>query len=313
MKSYDYDKEDEMVVVNPHRQVVEALWSWCHQIGIPLEFVSWEGEGEDGEWSVGEGDADGFVYRQETDVGVIRLGFNQPVALVWVRLLAEVLSHLAVDRENQFVIASVVHEVRNPLTVALGYQELMSQSYSDPLLTKTAELLIQISDRLEDVLRGYQEILQFEAFDLARLCQDVGNEFQEFLRRKSVSLRITGDMGWIRGDRRTIRQVVRNLLRNACDAVNEGGEIDITTENQNTHVLLRVSDNGTGIAAGIRPFLFHPYYTSKSDGHGLGLVICRRIVEQHHGSIDIEDLSPGTAILVRLPKNPQKERASNSH
>ncbi len=288
-----------MSAMSPQHQVLESFWSWCRQLAIPLEFVSLDA------FEKGDEPRNGFIYRQEWKGGVIRLGFSRPVATLWIRFLADVLAHLMTDQENQFVMASVVHEVRNPLSVAIGYQELLSQSYSHPLLGRTTDLLMQINERLEDVLHGYQNVLHFEDFDVLQLCQEVGDEFREDLARLRISLMVHGETLWIRGDRKTIRQVVRNLLRNARDAVDAGGKIEISTQNEDTCVILRVMDNGMGIAEALRPFLFQPYFTSKDDGHGLGLVICRRIVQQHHGEIDIEDRSPGTTVSVRLPKNPE--------
>ncbi len=290
-----------MIAVNPQDQVLESFWSWCRHSQLPLEFVALDGA------EMGDEPKEGYIYQEERDQRTIRLGFSQPITISWVGFLTEVLLHLMADQENQFVMASVVHEVKNPLTVAIGYQELLSQAYSHPLLNKTIELLMQLSDRLEDVLHGYQNALHFEDFDVTRLCREVADEFQEDLACKGIHLMIRGAPLWSRGDRKAIRQVIRNLLGNARDAVDGGGEIKIAIQDEDSYVILRISDNGAGIADALRPFLFHPYYTSKDDGHGLGLVICRRIVQQHHGEITIEDQRPGTVVVVTLPKNPQSK------
>ncbi|OLZ11600.1 sensor histidine kinase [Sulfobacillus thermosulfidooxidans] len=282
--------------MSSQQQVVESFWRLCRRFGIPINFVTW------GEWTYGENQAPGYVYREQTDVGRISLGFKEPVRMSWVQLMAAFLANMVHDQQDDLIVAATVHEIRNPLTVLSGYQELLSQKHPDPMWEKMDELMMRIAERLDDMLSGYSSTRHLEGFDLTALCHDVGEDYKVFLSRREISLNIHGAPCEIHGDRKQIRQVIRNLLHNAADAVLPGGHIDIMVNTQDEHVILRVSDNGTGIHETIRPFLFRPYYTSKIDGHGLGLVICQRIVEQHHGTIDIVDLSPGTAFVVSLPK-----------
>ncbi|WP_171822713.1 sensor histidine kinase [Sulfobacillus thermosulfidooxidans] len=288
--------------MSSQQQVVESFWGLCRQFCIPINFVRW------GEWTHGEHQGPGYVYREETNVGPISFGFSEPVKISWVHLMAAFLAHMVHDHQDDLIVAAAVHEIRNPLTVLSGYQELLSQKYADPMWEKMDELMMRIAERLDDMLSGYSRTPRLETFDLTALCHDVGEEYKVFLSRREISLTIHGEPCEIHGDQKQIRQVIRNLLHNAADAILCGGDIAIRVDSRDDHAILRVSDNGAGIHETIRPFLFRPYYTSKIDGHGLGLVICQRIVEQHHGTINIVDLSPGTAFVVSLPKTQKNNR-----
>lgn len=109
-------------------------------------------------------------------------------------------------------------------------------------------------------------------------------------------------------DRVGIRQVIINLLLNALHAVNadnhKGPEkkVIMATEQAGDKVIIRVSDNGPGIKPSQREKLFEPFYTTKTQGSGLGLYLCRRIAEQHNGNISITDNIKGlTTFEVTLP------------
>jgi two-component system, NtrC family, sensor kinase len=104
-----------------------------------------------------------------------------------------------------------------------------------------------------------------------------------------------------------IHQVLLNLLLNALQAIDSPagvhhGKITVTVKPQGSMAVVEVSDNGRGIAPDHLPNIFRPFYTTKGDGTGLGLSLARRIVEDHHGRIDVSSaLGRGTTFAVVLP------------
>jgi len=110
-------------------------------------------------------------------------------------------------------------------------------------------------------------------------------------------------------DRGQIEQVVINLLTNAIEAMPEGGLVEIIGSVREERFLLSVRDTGKGITPEMRTKLFHPFSTSKEKGVGLGLAICRRIIEGHGGVIRVESPSErGTVFILDLPlRQSQKE------
>jgi nitrogen fixation/metabolism regulation signal transduction histidine kinase len=106
-----------------------------------------------------------------------------------------------------------------------------------------------------------------------------------------------------------LRQVLHNLLQNAQDALadKQSPVISVGTENLNGMLVLTIQDNGGGFAAGMMPHIFEPYMTSKPHGTGLGLAIVKKIVEEHKGSIRVENVgsndgvATGAAVTISIP------------
>ncbi len=105
-----------------------------------------------------------------------------------------------------------------------------------------------------------------------------------------------------------LRQVIHNLLQNSQDALtgNIDPHIEVSTELSESQVWLRISDNGCGFPRTIIDSAFEPYVTTKPKGTGLGLAIVKRIIDEHHGSIRIENLAEregrgGAAVRISLP------------
>jgi nitrogen fixation/metabolism regulation signal transduction histidine kinase len=104
----------------------------------------------------------------------------------------------------------------------------------------------------------------------------------------------------IKGDSTMLRQVLHNLLQNAQDALagKELPVISVSTENVNGMLVLTLQDNGGGFSADMMPHIFEPYMTSKPHGTGLGLAIVKKIIDEHRGSIKIENVSSNDGIAL---------------
>jgi signal transduction histidine kinase len=99
-----------------------------------------------------------------------------------------------------------------------------------------------------------------------------------------------------------IQQVITNLLLNAADACEKGGEVSVGVSSRNGLVRIEVADQGTGMSAAEAERAFEPFFTTKARGTGLGLPICKRIIEAHDGRITLEsELGKGTGVLIELP------------
>jgi len=99
-----------------------------------------------------------------------------------------------------------------------------------------------------------------------------------------------------------VQQVFLNLALNALDAMPNGGKLHISTESVAGGVRIRLADTGDGIPTDLVPHLFDPFSTTKQEGLGLGLYICRRIITEHEGSIEVESTGDaGTVLAVVLP------------
>lgn len=206
--------------------------------------------------------------------------------------------------------AGVAHEIRNPLT---SVQLLIQTARKDPSAGLDREDLVLIESelgRIEESLRIFLDYArpskpQREACDLARIIRDTLNLTRTRAEQQHVAIRFAVPFEPILlfADPRQLRQVVMNLVLNALDAMPGGGTLEVETKANANVVGLFVSDTGQGIPPEIFPRLFEPFATDKETGLGLGLVVSKRIVEDHGGTIvGTNRPERGARFEVRLPQ-----------
>jgi two-component system, NtrC family, nitrogen regulation sensor histidine kinase GlnL len=218
----------------------------------------------------------------------------------------------------------LAHEVRNPLGAIRGAVQLLKRElgadsrlgeYTDVLLTEV-DRVNRIIEMLLDLSRPVQ--LRPVPLNLHQLLERVTMLNEEGARERGVALirRYDPSLPPILGDEDRLLQVFHNLVRNALDAMGSGGRLTLTTQvslnplfgkmdlgaGQRSMVEAQVADEGAGIPANVRARIFDPFFTTKDRGLGLGLAICHRILEEHHGAIQVESAEGrGTTVTCFLP------------
>ena len=111
------------------------------------------------------------------------------------------------------------------------------------------------------------------------------------------------DMRPVKGDQHQLQEVFLNLIINAYQSMPQGGVIQITTRNfENLSAFIQIKDTGLGISADSLKDVFMPFFSTKSDGKGLGLSICHNIIKKHNGSIELESqVGRGSKFTIKLP------------
>jgi signal transduction histidine kinase len=121
----------------------------------------------------------------------------------------------------------------------------------------------------------------------------------------TLDIRIEKELTEVRplqADASMLKQVFLNLIKNASEACGQAGELVIRTENDFPWVKITFEDNGPGIQPSLLERIFEPFFTTKESGMGVGLAICRRIVQAHEGRMEVENLLPkGARFLILLP------------
>ena len=207
--------------------------------------------------------------------------------------------------------ARVTHEIRNPLSSMALNLELLEE---EPGQSEEAQTLVRAIkgevDRLSALSDQYlslarQQPLRPDEEDPANLIDEVGALARPELERHGARLRIELSSGLpkVHLDEGQIKQVLLNLIRNAREAMPEGGEVRLAVAPLADGIEIRVEDEGDGIPAEVGKSLFEPFFTTKPRGTGLGLAITRQIVESHGGHIRCEAREVrGTRFLVWLPR-----------
>lgn len=209
--------------------------------------------------------------------------------------------------------AGLTHEIRNPLASISSALQLMRSDESDPQSERGRlldEMLTEL-DRVSKTLAGLLGLArpqtpQKQSTDLAALTRDIVRLFERRLhgRHVRVSVETPDPLPALQVDRGQITQLVLNLLTNAEQAVKDGGSIEVRLAPfpDGEGVILSVADDGAGVPADQLEKIWEPFYTTKEKGTGLGLAVCRQIVESHGGTITVESApGEGARFLVLLP------------
>ncbi len=200
--------------------------------------------------------------------------------------------------------AGVAHEIRNPLTsIKMLIQAGLEDEHAGGRIPREDLVVIESEiRRMESSLKMFLDFtrppqLQRSLVDLRSLLQDATGLVRGKAARQQVTISImTSDNPLeLTVDSEQIRQVLVNLLLNGIDAQPHGGTIELELHRTSLGAELVVTDRGPGIASDMMPRMFQPFATNKETGLGLGLVISRRIMEDHGGSLTVENRPEGGA------------------
>ena len=221
------------------------------------------------------------------------------------------------------VARRLAHEIKNPLTPIQLSAERLTHRLADKLSEADAEMLTRATQTIVaqvaqlkgmvDAFSLYARMpeLRLEPLDLNQLVRDVLSLYESQGQRIVVSL--AEDLPPVLGDAARLSQVIHNLVRNAQQAVADvkRPRITLVTQRETGGVRLSVRDNGTGFPPDILSRAFEPYVTTKARGTGLGLAIVKKIVEEHSGTIAIQNVVGGGAeVVLMLPIAQDKPAAA---
>ncbi|MEO2016198.1 MAG: ATP-binding protein [Fuerstiella sp.] len=212
--------------------------------------------------------------------------------------------------------ASIAHEIRNPLGAVRNAAYFIKRyiHVDNPKLPQHLEIIDQEVEVVDHVIRDMLEMARStepikESFDLSEVVQKI---FNQNGKNNSVyhQLHASSDPFMIHADQGQIRQVLQNLIVNANQALNDGGEISVELDQNGNDAIIAVRDTGPGVSDEHRDQLFEPLFTTKAKGTGLGLTICRQLIERHGGSIELQaNAGAGASFLIRLPQHSSTEHA----
>ena len=222
------------------------------------------------------------------------------------------------DEQRKIMIADIAHELRTPMTNLKGYIEGWSDGIIKPdnetlkILDYQVNTLSKIIDDLSTLSLAESGMLSLNIseFELNNKISEIINNFK--LRSESQNINIINNITpdiTINYDPQRFTQIVTNILNNSILATDDGGIISFSTSTNNNNLLLKISDNGTGIPKDELPYIFDRFYRTdksrnrQSGGSGLGLSIVKYLIESHNGTIKINsELSKGTEVLIFIKK-----------
>ena len=219
------------------------------------------------------------------------------------------------------VAANVAHEIRNPLGAVEGFALFLQRDLesNDPDKARLANKIVQGTRELNEVVTNLLQYTReptynFQKVDFFPLLQEVVSMLEPKAEQAGVDINLDdgSEAGECQLDPVQVKQVFSNIVANAIDACpnQDSGEVNIYTAVNNAKVEISVSDNGNGIPENMKSRIFEPFFTMKDDGIGLGLPMCKRIVEGHNGTVQVETPPEGgTRMRVALPRSVEDENS----
>jgi len=231
--------------------------------------------------------------------------------LTETRILQQRISHMQRLSSLGKTVASVVHQIRTPLSAAILYAanlanknitEASKASFSTKLQSRLQELESQVNDMLLFAKSGEQQVVQ--NITLGELMDDISNASENMITQSNTDFQILcEDKDFtILGNKPALIGALQNLIHNGIQIQPQQPVIKITCKVKADSIYIAVSDNGPGVDQLHQDRIFEPFFTSKSQGTGLGLSVVSTVAKSHGGSISAENMpSGGAKFILKLP------------
>lgn len=204
--------------------------------------------------------------------------------------------------------ATIAHEIRNPLTVTKGFLQLLRSRARDDLDRNYVRMALEEVDRAESIISDYLTYSKphtedMEPMNVKEQIQNIVNIMESFIVSNGHLLHVhLEDSLYVLAEPKKFSQVIINLIKNAVEAMKESGKLTIRSYRNKEHVVIQVEDTGSGMTEEQINRLGHPFYSTKDNGTGLGLMVSYRIVEAMKGRVNVRsEIGKGTAFAIVIP------------
>jgi signal transduction histidine kinase len=215
--------------------------------------------------------------------------------------------------------ASIAHDIKNPLVALKTFAELFPVKYAEQDFRETfTKIVLNEIRRIDDMVSrlldyAHPKKPSCEDVDVGKMINETISLYSIRLAKQQIRLKELHhtDLPKVRGDAGQLRRVFNNLILNAIEAMPGGGILSVSTSRAALRgaragtaeeaLAISIADSGKGISEQAAEKIFEPFFTTKKNGSGLGLTICRKIIEDHRGKIDVKSSSQGTVFCITLP------------
>ena len=230
-----------------------------------------------------------------------------------VESVSEIESELELSRRMAAIgrlTSGVGHEVKNPINAIVVHLELLrSKIGSEPTAGRHLEVIQSEIHRLDRVVQTLVDFsrpveLQLQEQDMRNIVSSVLMLASAGLETYSVTMvsQLPDHPVIVKVDSDLLKQALLNVVLNGAQAMPDGGELSVRLTEDGRSAILQIQDHGEGIADDIRPRIFDLYFTTKRDGSGIGLAMTYRILQLHHGQLDVESkVGEGSTFTLYLP------------
>ncbi len=253
----------------------------------------------------GKGDLDATIpIEREDEIGHLIRSLNK-LSQDLKQMIEEKISNESLIMIGEFT-AYIIHDLKNPLSgihlLADGMHRRIEEK--NPLKKYSTEILLA-TQKLEDFIGKTLDIGRWTDIDIKPLqINELIEEEVKAIQYKSIPVRTNYDpvKPEIQGDSQLLSMAVRNLLSNAIEAIPNQGTISVETRRINQQTIIKIADTGTGIDPDRLGKIFRPFFSMKTQGHGLGLAMVKKAVILHQGKIEVEsEKGVGSLFTITLP------------
>jgi len=208
-------------------------------------------------------------------------------------------------RGMEAMTTKLAHELKNPLAVIKSLVQLELRRTTDDKSKQRLEVVYSEAERMQALLKDYLSFarptddLHVSDLELSELMSEVGELLTGRAEAAGIELSVTGTGGALRADSRLLKEALVNVASNALEATPRGGSVDVTYHVGADGTSIVVRDTGIGMAPEVRERIGTPFFTTRDDGTGLGVVIARTAIRQHHGTLEYTS-TPGIGTIATI-------------
>ncbi|WP_081464478.1 two-component system sensor histidine kinase NtrB [Sporosarcina newyorkensis] len=322
-----FDLDDKIVTINP---AFEELYGWKLEecLGKVIRFypdtelesvrarceLLKKGESLNSVQVI-EKRKDGTCFHAEITMAPIFNEHNEVVAIsnitrdITLRLQAEAYA-LEIERlrTTSNIAAVVAHEIRNPMTAITGFVQMMNNDSANPYSPFTQIMeseITNINQIVTDFLVLSKPTLhQSSSFSVIETIQEVIDEFCGKFNKREITCHLhrINQNPVLLGNKASLKQVFFNILTNSCEAIDHNGQIDITFSLTDETLCIFIQDDGNGMDEPTLTAIYQPFFSTKEHGTGLGMLISKKIIVDHKGTLEVESLQGAwTKVIIHLP------------
>ena len=214
---------------------------------------------------------------------------------------------MSIDTTTREAMASLAHELKNPLTAVKALVQLVLANEIDARSRERLDVVLTEVVRMEGILRSQLTPMASDpgSIDLGALADDVLAVVEGRAGIAGVALVRHPSTATVAGDAALLKAALLNLVGNAIEATPAGGRVDVGVGERDGRVHVDIRDTGVGIAPDDIERLGTPFFTRRAEGHGLGVRLARSVVTQHGGSLEYQsEVGTGTLARITLPAPP---------
>ena len=217
-------------------------------------------------------------------------------------------SQMAIEQ----IAATLAHEIKNPISLVRAYVDLLELEDATEINAKSYIIMRRELDKVSDIMMDFMDLTkpignQFEGISLNPFIVNIIEHMKGFSKNR-IQFSLEAEPVTILGDKTTLSRVFFNIYKNSCEALTDNGKIHTCVVTDKDNVVITITDNGIGFTKNIKEKLATPFFTTKKTGSGLGIYICKNIIEAHSGTFEIDSVyEKGCTVTLQLPIEQKKD------